>query len=125
MPHRHAIEEFDRLEALRQDDETNPILRKPAQMKPLALFAKRTQFPPATPTPALQLPAPGPRPSAPGPHPAPTPATLRNEPNSPPPTPVPPPLPRVPKPDTPPALAPAFSITYPWPLSCTYFPQQT
>jgi len=70
MPHRHAIEEFDRLEVRRQDDETNPILRKPAQMKPLALPAKRTQFPPATPPPH-RPPTPAVQPSAPGSHPAP------------------------------------------------------
>ena len=66
MPNRHTIEEFDRLEVLRQDDETNPILRKPAQMKPLALFAKQTQFPPRTPSPR-RPPIPALQPSAPGP----------------------------------------------------------
>ena len=118
MPHRHASEEFDRLEALRQDDETNPILRKLAQMKPLALFAKQTQFPPPTPTPALQ-------PSPPGPHPAPHRLHYETNPISHPrtPTPVPPPLPCVPKTDTFPTLAPAFSISYRWPLSCTHFPE--
>ena len=120
MPHRRAIEEFERLEALREDDETNPIPRKPAQMKPLALFAKQTQFPPATPSPPLQ-------PSPPGPHPAPH---LRHYETNPiprprPPTPVPPPHPPVPKTDTLPTLAPAFSTSCPWPLSCTHYPEQT
>ena len=86
MPHRHAIEEFDRLEALRQDLRNKPNFAETGTNETTCPFSETNPIPPENPVPAA---ASDPSPPTLGPRPpsGPTSATLRNKPNSRPPAP--------------------------------------
>jgi len=69
--YRRAIEEFERLKALREELPNEPILAEPETNETTSPSCETNPIPPANPTPApapaFQPPAPGPRPPTPGP----------------------------------------------------------